>query len=83
MYNVIFEKIFNNHDELRNNIIHGKSEELPTIGRCFDFFGKPIDTNMNFRAVNTSPLVAVECSDDVYEVETMSGSKYKITITKV
>jgi len=78
---VIFEKIKNNHDRLRDDSISGAgipSSELK-IGNHFVMIAAPRDSGFE-RMVNTSAIVEVEMlSKQSWQITTENQSIYKIT----
>lgn len=77
-YKVRFQKISNNHNRLRSDDIEGVTNELPTEGKSFVFFGKGLE--FGTRVVNTSPVKIVLQKDDEYILHTESGSIYQVNL---
>lgn len=79
--NVIFRRIANNHNKMRDDIIKGQTEHLPKLGESFTMTGPPRDSG-DFRWVNTSPITEIIFSEgDFTTFKTASGSIYSVEVT--
>jgi hypothetical protein len=52
----------------RTNEIVGAAVSAPVIGESFILYAKPLDPEMDFREITTSPVQAVEPPDENGEV---------------
>ena len=76
---VIFRKIENNHNKLRDDEIHGETFCLPVVGCPFLMVGPPRDISVGFRQVNTSKIVEIlSRKGSVTTFKTESGSIYSV-----
>ncbi len=71
---------------LRTPSVVGETDSLPTIGRCFEMTGKPLDPTASIRCVNTSKVMAMssaftEQSNTIFTLKTQSGSVYTVEVT--
>jgi len=77
MYNVKLTKIRSNHNNLRSNVIIGKTNELPTVGEGFQMLSEGLDFGV--RHVWTSPIKHLEKIDSIYQFNT-ANSVYKLEV---
>jgi len=77
MYNVKLTKIRSNHNNLRSNVIIGKTNELPTVGEGFQMLSEGLDFGV--RHVWTSPIQHLEKIDSIYQFNT-ANSVYKLEV---
>ena len=77
MYNVKLTKIRSNHNNLRSNVIVGKTNELPVIGEGFQMLSEGLDFGV--RHVWTSPIKHLEKIDSIYQFNT-ANSVYKLEV---
>ncbi len=79
---VIFSKIENSHNRLRDDVIEGICLALPTVGRPFYLAAEPRDPKLKgkgVREVNTSVVKEiVSHKDNVIRFKTHSGSIYEV-----
>jgi hypothetical protein len=85
MYQVRFSKIKNNHDRLRDDVIIGTCEVLPTVGSPFFLTAPPRDIEYGMRMVNTSEVVTIfpkirGASKNITIFKTASGSTYSVQV---
>jgi hypothetical protein len=83
--NVLFKKIKNDHQRLRDDEIRGWANDLPEVGKPFQMLGPPKDPNADLRCVTTSPVTSVALLEEDGEVvgaifNTESGSTYQVKI---
>lgn len=85
-YKVEFKKIKNDHQRLRDDVIVGMTFALPSEGAQFVMFAESRDKTLppgSMRQVNTSIVKEVQkTSEDVYLLQTQSGSTYQVTVLK-
>ena len=77
MYNVKLTKIRSNHNNLRSNVIIGKTNELPTVGEGFQMLSEGLDFGV--RHVWTSPIKHLEKIENTYQFNT-ANSVYKLEV---
>ena len=85
---IIFTKIQNNHNRLRDNVIKGETDQLPIVGKQFVMRAPPRDIKIGFRHVNTSPVTKIisdvqhELSNHARKItfKTESGSEYSVEV---
>lgn len=84
IYHVKFTSLKTNHNRLRTSEVVGITHALPEVGEMFFVIAKPLDEFLEkegySRMVNTSPVVSITSSDNIYILETKSGSIYKVEV---
>lgn len=79
MYNIKFTKIKNNHANLRDDIIVGQADLLPTPNQVFVMFAKSRDFEGGVRIINTSRVKKIDKQDDKEIIfTTESNSVYSV-----
>jgi hypothetical protein len=78
---VIFRKIQNNHNALRDDEIEGETQAMPVVGKPFVMTAPPRDMPVGFRHVNTSPVTKIISQfNHKTTFETQSGSTYSVEL---
>ena len=75
---VIFRKIYNEHNKLRDDVIEGECTRWPDVGNIFELVGPPRDSG-DLRYVATSPVTKyLFVNEDISFVifQTDAGSIY-------
>jgi len=88
MHKVRFSKIKNNHNRLRDDVIEGTCEQLPTVGSIFVLTAPPRDIEIGIRVVNTSEVVQIlpylprnpKFPSNPIIFKTESGSTYAVQV---
>lgn len=71
-------KVENNHNKLRDDVIHGHCDAMPTLNKCFLMYGE--GKEFGIRRVNTSPIKSIQRDGWNFKVTTESGSIYHISL---
>lgn len=87
-YHVQLKKIFAEHQRLRDDVIKGFADHVPTEGKPFVMFGEGRDVPDSIRMVSTSPVTHVANIEDDGEIvgfvfNTRSGSTYQLDLLMV
>lgn len=72
-------KIKSTHKELRTDEMIGDYQEVPTLGKEFVIFGKPLNPAMTTRMIRTTPIQLVCKDSDRFLFET-ENSSYELHI---
>ena len=78
MYRVELTELSDNPDRLRDRIIRGWTDHMPTVGSIFELAGPPRDSDRGMRLVTTSPVVRILSEyEGTIEFET-ENSRYQV-----
>jgi hypothetical protein len=77
---ILFKKIKNDHERLRDDEIIGHWQNNPQVGEQFVMYAKPKDPSASLRCVNTSNVVKIDPIDNGWALHTESGSLYHVTL---
>lgn len=75
---VLFKKIKNDHNRLRDDQISGIAIGEPKIDCSFYMTSEPRDISVGSRVINTSKVVKLEDIENGWRLFTKSGSIYEV-----
>jgi hypothetical protein len=75
---VLFKKIKNNHNRLRDDQISGIAIGIPRVGYSFYMTSEPRDISVGSRVTNTSVVIKLENIENGWRLFTKSGSIYEV-----
>lgn len=72
-------QLSSSHNNVRTRKIVGKTAKLPTEGKHFTMFAKPLDRTQDVRMLSTSRIKSVREENGAYYFETQN-SEYKLEV---
>jgi hypothetical protein len=78
-YQVKLTKIKSTHNNLRTDVIEGKTFKLPEVGDSFAMFGEPLTEGFDTRAVYTTEIKVCDRQGNEFMFVT-ENSTYKLEV---